>query len=259
MVPAKRCCLKSRGTNEGKKSPLWVFTTDWNLADAARPRPQSVPQVVRMPLPSRPPDSPAGADMGGGRGRKTKLFTPPLLQRGSWLPPLPLTFLSHSVMVAASEKSGDAEELKTASITVFQRPAHFSVDSRVCDFLLFPERRQLHGCNSAHSQTQGDFTEGGALFGASAVSQQVKIPPAVQEMQVWSLSKDDSPGEGTGNPLQHSCLRNPKDRGAWWAAVHVPAESWTRLSDGVAVSGLGMALSLSRTPSPLPPGTCHHS
>jgi len=29
-----------------------------------------------------------------------------------------------------------------------------------------------------------------------------------------------SPGEGNGNPLQYSCLKNPTDRGAWWAAVH---------------------------------------
>ena len=29
-----------------------------------------------------------------------------------------------------------------------------------------------------------------------------------------------SPGEGNGNPLQYSCLENPMDRGAWWAAVH---------------------------------------
>ena len=27
------------------------------------------------------------------------------------------------------------------------------------------------------------------------------------------------PGEGNGNPLQHSCLENPMDRGAWWAAI----------------------------------------
>ena len=32
-------------------------------------------------------------------------------------------------------------------------------------------------------------------------------------------------------PLQHSCLENPKDGGAWWAAVHVVAKSWTRLSE----------------------------
>ena len=29
-----------------------------------------------------------------------------------------------------------------------------------------------------------------------------------------------SPGGGYSNPLQYSCLENPMDRGAWWAAVH---------------------------------------
>ena len=36
-------------------------------------------------------------------------------------------------------------------------------------------------------------------------------------------------GEGNGNPLQYSCLENPKDGGAWWAAVYGVAQSWTRL------------------------------
>ena len=34
-------------------------------------------------------------------------------------------------------------------------------------------------------------------------------------------------GEGNGNPLQYSCLENPMDRGAWQAAVHRVAQSWT--------------------------------
>ena len=38
-------------------------------------------------------------------------------------------------------------------------------------------------------------------------------------------------GEGSGTPLQYSCLENPMDGGAWWAAVHGVAKSWTRLSD----------------------------
>ena len=38
-------------------------------------------------------------------------------------------------------------------------------------------------------------------------------------------------GEGNGNPLQYSCLENPMDGGAWWAAVHGVAKSRTRLSD----------------------------
>ena len=38
-------------------------------------------------------------------------------------------------------------------------------------------------------------------------------------------------GEGNGTPLQYSCLENPMDGGAWWAAVHGVAKSQTRLSD----------------------------
>ena len=37
--------------------------------------------------------------------------------------------------------------------------------------------------------------------------------------------------EGDGTPLQYSCLENPMDRGAWWAAVHQVTKSRTRLSD----------------------------
>ena len=36
-------------------------------------------------------------------------------------------------------------------------------------------------------------------------------------------------GEGNGNPLQCSCLENPRDGGAWWAALSEVAQSWTRL------------------------------
>ena len=38
-------------------------------------------------------------------------------------------------------------------------------------------------------------------------------------------------GEGNGTPLQYSCLENPMDGGAWWAAVHEVAKSRTWLSD----------------------------
>ena len=40
-----------------------------------------------------------------------------------------------------------------------------------------------------------------------------------------------SPGEGNGNPLQHSCLENSMNRGAWRTTVHGAAKSGTRLSD----------------------------
>ena len=38
-----------------------------------------------------------------------------------------------------------------------------------------------------------------------------------------------SPGEGNGNPLQYSCLENPRDGGAWWAAVYGVAQVRTQL------------------------------
>ena len=40
-----------------------------------------------------------------------------------------------------------------------------------------------------------------------------------------------SSGEGNGNPLQYSCLENSMGRGAWQAAVHGVAKSWTQPSD----------------------------
>ena len=39
-----------------------------------------------------------------------------------------------------------------------------------------------------------------------------------------------SPGEGHGNPLQHACLENPMDSGAWQPVVHEVAKSCIRLS-----------------------------
>ena len=41
--------------------------------------------------------------------------------------------------------------------------------------------------------------------------------------------KNNSSGEGNGNPLQCSCLENPRDGGVWWAAIYGVAQSWTRL------------------------------
>ena len=40
-----------------------------------------------------------------------------------------------------------------------------------------------------------------------------------------------SPGEGSGCPLQYSCLGNAMDRGAWWSTVHGVTKSQTRLSN----------------------------
>ena len=58
----------------------------------------------------------------------------------------------------------------------------------------------------------------------------------MQEMWVWSLGWEDSPGEGNGYPLQYSCLENSMDRGVWWATVHGVSNSWTQLSDTLSLS-----------------------
>ena len=53
----------------------------------------------------------------------------------------------------------------------------------------------------------------------------------------WSKSEREkqilhiNTGEGNDTPLQYSCLENPMDGGAWWAAVHGVAKSRTRLSN----------------------------
>ena len=46
-------------------------------------------------------------------------------------------------------------------------------------------------------------------------------------MNWWWLR--DSSAEGNGTPLQYSCLENPMDEGAWWAAVYGVTQSQTRL------------------------------
>ena len=70
----------------------------------------------------------------------------------------------------------------------------------------------------------------------------VKNPPAMQEPQetwVRSLVWEGSPGGGHANPLQHSCLENPMDSGAWWATVHGVTKSRTRLKQLGRESALG--------------------
>ena len=60
------------------------------------------------------------------------------------------------------------------------------------------------------------------------MAQMVKNPPTMQKTWVQSLGHEDPLEKGI---LQYSCLENPMDRGAWWAAVHRVAKSQIRLSD----------------------------
>ena len=46
---------------------------------------------------------------------------------------------------------------------------------------------------------------------------------------IEALSMHACIGEGNGNPLQCSCLENPTERGAWWAAIYGVTQSQTRL------------------------------
>ena len=61
------------------------------------------------------------------------------------------------------------------------------------------------------------------------MAQPVKNPPAMQETLVQIPGSGRYIGEGNGNPLQYSCLENPRDGGAWWAAVYGVSQSQTRL------------------------------
>ena len=58
----------------------------------------------------------------------------------------------------------------------------------------------------------------------------LSILAAVQNRTLLNqLSMQACIGEGNDNPLQYSCLENPRDGGAWWAAIYGVAQSWTRL------------------------------
>ena len=64
--------------------------------------------------------------------------------------------------------------------------------------------------------------------------QMILTPPSRKAWSVslhWELLESciHLPGEGNGTPPQYSCLENPRERGAWWAAVYGVTQSRTRL------------------------------
>ena len=97
-------------------------------------------------------------------------------------------------------------------------------------------------CSSVHGIFQAGILEWFAIFfsrGSSQprvwtwIGQLVKNLPTVQTW-VQFPGREDSPGEGNGNPLQYSCLENPMDRGTWQATVHGVA----RVGDDLATKPL---------------------
>ena len=64
-------------------------------------------------------------------------------------------------------------------------------------------------------------------IGVATMENSMEVPQKTKNRVAVSSSN----GEGKGTPLQYSCLENPMDRGAWWAAVHGVAEGRTRLSN----------------------------
>ena len=68
------------------------------------------------------------------------------------------------------------------------------------------------------------------MFGASLVAELVKNSPAMRETWVQSLSWEDTLKEGMTTHYSILAWRIPKDRGAWWVAVHGVAKSQTQLT-----------------------------
>ena len=83
-----------------------------------------------------------------------------------------------------------------------------------------PLFRDISFCFYIHHLMEGFPSDAGDARGASL------IPGAGR-----------SPGEGNGNPFQYSCLKNPRDRGAWWAAIHRVTKSRTWLSNTTTADG----------------------
>ena len=79
-------------------------------------------------------------------------------------------------------------------------------------------------CGVTQSQTRLKRLSSGSSFDSKASACNAGDPDSIR-------GSGRSPGEGSGNPLQYSCLEDFIDRGAWRATVHGVAKSWTQLSE----------------------------
>ena len=69
----------------------------------------------------------------------------------------------------------------------------------------------------------------GFFFFFFTMERDVNVLTAVTISLTSYINGPEFIGEGNGNPLQYFCLENPRDGGAWWAAVYGVAQSQTRL------------------------------
>ena len=82
----------------------------------------------------------------------------------------------------------------------------------------------IHDCYLEHGESRYTSCDRDLHRQASPVAQTVENLPAVRE--TWFAPwVGETPGGRHGNPLQYSCLENPKDSGAWRVAVHGVSES----------------------------------
>ena len=93
-----------------------------------------------------------------------------------------------------------------------------------------------HGRKNRHyvKLTHPEFLTINSFSRASSMTQRAKNLPAIQETQetqVRTPGQEDPLVEENGNPLQYFCLKNPMDRGTWWATVHTVAKNQIQLRD----------------------------
>ena len=91
-----------------------------------------------------------------------------------------------------------------------------------------PEQPHLNASMARDSDQCGNWESPILLLGFPSGSVVNNLPASAGDIDVGSSPGSGRfPGGGNGNPLQYSCLENPKDGGAWWATVHRVAKSQT--------------------------------
>ena len=97
------------------------------------------------------------------------------------------------------------------------------------DFNSVHPPQTLHTVNCVTTSSLMSRSPCWVASGRLAVSLFQSPGPSKPKVAWWLYQELASLGEGNGNPFQCSCLENPGDGGAWWAAIYGVAKSWTRL------------------------------